>query len=440
MNNLNAFNLYLKGDLAGAMRAIGARLNEDPGDIEALFIAAQVCAKEERHGLAANLYERILAMVPEDANAWNNLGHAYHGMADYRTAAGHFLKSLRFEGDNYAAYNNLILMHMNLGDIATAKRLYRLAMFHAETDEQRQEVTGTISLALLAQRQWSTGWDAYDCMLHPNKLRKELDIGLPRWDGAAGERVAVYTEQGLGEELLFASCIPQLQADCDFVLECDARLVGIFKRSFGCAVYGSRFTGERAWLSDHALTAKCAIGSLPRFYRRSESDFPGQPYLKADPERRVMARALLDQWPGRKIGLAWSGGQKHTRDKDRSLSLEQLEPLLSLPGITWVSLQYKGGAPDDPRIKHVPFLTQTADYDDTAALVAELDSVVSVTTTVAFLAGALGTDCHVAVPSHPTWHWCRDGVLPWFPLKLYRRPGLDWAPVVEQIKEQINAA
>lgn len=435
-----AFQMFQAGDLAGAINAASALLNDNPDDAEAMFTIAQAYSKGERYGLAANVYRRILDIQPEQANAWNNLGHEYHRMTDYRAASGHFIKALRTGGDDYAAYNNLILMHLNLGNLDAAKHAYRLALFHAADDQQRQECTGSISLALLAQRQWSTGWHAYDCMLHPNKLRKELDLGLPRWDGESGAHVAVYTEQGLGEEILFGSCIPDAMAQNEIVLECDARLAGLFRRSFGCPVYGTRFTGERDWLARRDLTAKCAIGSLPRIYRRDESAFPGKPYLKADPERRVMARALLDQWPGRKIGLAWTGGQKHTRDKDRSLTIEQLDPLLSLPGITWVSLQYKGGAPDDPRIKHVPFFTQTADYDDTAALVAELDGVVTVTTTVAFLAGALGVDCHVAVPSHPTWHWCRDGVLPWFPLRLYRRQGLDWAPVVEQIKEAVSGA
>jgi hypothetical protein len=248
--------------------------------------------------------------------------------------------------------------------------------------------------------------------------------------------------QGLGDELLFASCIHDATQHVSPIIECDHRLAGLFRRSFGCPTYGTRFTEKRDWLNNHNPKAKCAIGSLPKFYRRSEDSFPGQPYLKADPEKRAMARALLDQWPGRKIGLAWTGGQKHTRDKDRSLTLTDLEPLLSLGGITWVSLQYKGNYYDspDPRIKHVPIFTQSQDYDDTAALVAELDSVVSVTTAVAFLAGGLGTDCHVAVPSHPTWHWCRDGVLPWFPLKLYRREGTDWAPVVQRIAEAVSGS
>lgn len=450
MTSHHAFALYQSGDLAGAIDACSKLLNDDPDDIEALFIAAQAYAKGERHGLAANIYRRILEIDPQNANAWNNLGHAYHGLADHRTASGHFIRSLLFEGDNYAAYNNLILMHLNLGNLDEAKRIYRLARFHAGTSEEIEECTGSVSLALLATRQWATGWDAYECMLKPDKLRKEINFAitdsegrqksLPRWDGSQGGEVIFYGEQGLGDELLFASAIADAMRDVSPIIECDHRLQLLFARSFNCPVYGTRFTSQRDWLKNHNPKAKCAIGSLAKFYRRSDAAFPGQPYLKPDPEKRAMARALLNEWPGRKIGIAWTGGQKHTRDKDRSLTIEAIEPLLSLPGITWVSLQYKGPYHDspDPRIKHVPIFTQSQDYDDTAALVAELDSVVSVTTTVAFLAGAVGTECHVAVPDHPTWHWGRDGVLPWFPLKLYRRQGRDWAGVVEQIKEVIR--
>lgn len=180
------------------------------------------------------------------------------------------------------------------------------------------------------------------------------------------------------------------------------------------------------------------MGSLGQFYRRNEADFPRAPYLVADPEKRAMCRALLSQWPGRKIGLAWSGGSKKTRAFDRSLTLEQLEPLLSMAGVTWVSLEYAGDDPKEPRIKHLPFLTRSQDYDDTAALVAELDAVITVTTTVAHLAGSLGVECHVLVPEAPTWHWGKFGESAWHPTKSYRRTSKDWTLPVLQIKTALE--
>lgn len=431
------FTLYQDGDFNAAIKAASDRLNDNPHDMDALFIAGQIYLKSDRHGLAYNIYERLVQMQPANANAWNNAGHAMHGMQRFADASRMFVKSLEAGGDRYAPYNNLILMHQNMGDVERAKSLYRLARWLAESDYDRIECTGNVSLSLLATRQWATGWDAYEHLIRPNKLREEItyEPDLPRWDGSRGGEVVVYGEQGIGDELLFASILPDLAAHCTPILDCDPRLSGLFRRSFGCPAYGTRFSKSKPWLKDHRPKAKCAIGSLAKFYRRDEQSFPRVPYLKPDPEKRAMARALLDQWPGRKIGLAWTGGRKYTREADRSLTLDQLEPILSIPDCTFVSLQYAGDYYETPdqRIKHVPIFTQSKDYDDTAALVAELQGVVSVTTAVALLAGSVGTQCAVAVPEYPTWHWPRTGEFPWFPLTLHRRKGKEWAGVIEEI-------
>lgn len=444
MTPREAFELYQQGDFNAAIRACSDILNDDPTNAEALFVAGQVYLKSDRHGLAYNVYERIVQLQPGNANAWNNAGHAMHGMQRYREASRFFVKSLEAGGDRFAPYNNLILMHQNLGDVERAKSLYRLARWHADDAADLADCTGNVSLSLLATRKWATGWDAYEKLIRPDKLRKEVvyEPDLPVWDGSPGGEVVFYGEQGIGDELLFASCLPDAMQSVRAIVDCDPRLAGLFRRSFdGVPVYGTRFNkpADKPWLKQHSPKAKCAIGSLPKFYRRAEASFPRQPYLKPDPEKRAMARALLDQWPGRKIGLAWTGGRKYTRSEDRSLTIQQLEPLLATPGCTFVSLQYNGDyyASPDQRIKHVPIFTQSKDYDDTAALVSGLDAVVSVTTAVAFLAGAIGTPCHVLVPQFPTWHWPRSGEFPWLDLKLYRRTGADWTDTVEQVRHAV---
>lgn len=439
------FELYKAGDLAGCVKAGAARLNDFPDCAETLFVIGQAYLKSERFGLAANIYRRVVEMQPYNSEALNNVGHAYHGMQDYTEASKWFVRSLKAGGDRFAPYNNLILMHQNLGDVEVAKRIFRLARFHAENDQDAADCTGNVSLSLLATRQWALGWDAYENLIRPDKLRKEIvyeidGSDLPTWDGSGGGEVIVYGEQGIGDEALFASCIPEAMADVGVVLDCDPRLARLFRRSFGCPVYGTR-GAAKPWLKDHHPKAKIAIGSLPKFYRRDEASFPGQPYLVPDPEKCAMARALLSQWPGRKIGLAWTGGKKHTRTEDRSLSIEQLEPLLSVPGCTFINLQYGGDYYETPdqRIKHVPIFTQSKDYGDTAALVGELDMVVTVTTAVAFLAGAVGTPCRVLVPEFPTWHWPRTGEFPWFPIKMHRRELAEWGGVVDRLREHLSS-
>jgi hypothetical protein len=168
-------------------------------------------------------------------------------------------------------------------------------------------------------------------------------------------------------------------------------------------------------------------------YRREDSDFPRTPFLVADPERRLQWRALLDTLPGKKVGIAWTGGLDNTFKSRRSFNLEGLLPILKIPGITWVSLQYKDPSAEIEllserhgiEVKHWErAVGKGVDYDETAALVSELDAVVSVTTAMVHLCGALGKKCYVLVPKRCRWWYqpMADGRHSWYDcIKLYRQ-------------------
>jgi hypothetical protein len=153
----------------------------------------------------------------------------------------------------------------------------------------------------------------------------------------------VYGEQGLGDEIMYASCLPDVMQDCNVIVECDPRLEGLFRRSFPQAsVYGTRRKQAVAWPSKHTFDANCAIGRLPMFYRPSPTSCPGTAYLIADTERRVQWRALFDSLgPKPKVGLCWTGGRRNTYAKERAVGLESLRPLIESIEADWISLQYK---------------------------------------------------------------------------------------------------
>lgn len=448
MNALDAHAVYEAKGPDGAdeaMAIINACLTADPNDVDALSLAGRIHYDAGHFGMSEVMTAQALRLNPLHSGAWQELGRAAHARQEDERAAKFFSTALRITGDRFTAYNNLILMNNSLGRPEKALEMAHVARFLSNNADDDMALNGNVAISCLMLRKWAAGWANYDAMLQPGHLRKELTYEisgekLPRWDGAPGGEVIVYGEQGLGDEIMFASMIDDMMAGGTMpIIHADRRLAKLFARSFPCPVYGGRGkkTGKE-WLKNHAPKAAIAIGSLGQFYRRNEADFPRVPYLKADPAKRAMCRALLDQWPGRKIGIAWTGGTSKTRTADRSLTLAELEPILALEGVTFVSLEYKGEHPADHRIKDVQFLTRSQDYDDTAALVAELDAVVSVTTSVAHLAGALGTECHVMVPEAPTWHWCRFGESPWHPVSVYRRTGPEWGDVVRRVREAIN--
>jgi len=159
----------------------------------------------------------------------------------------------------------------------------------------------------------------------------------PYWDGQPVDTLLLCGEQGIGDEVSFASMIPSIKGVKNLVIECDHRLEGLFARSFPQAeVYGTRWRPDDRVRFEHVTPdAHCLIGSLGQHTRNDDADFDGHPYLVADPERRLQWRALLDTLPGRKVGIAWRGGKHHTHGAMRSLELEQLLPVLQVPGMNW---------------------------------------------------------------------------------------------------------
>ncbi|MGH9928204.1 MAG: hypothetical protein ACREA9_03140, partial [Pyrinomonadaceae bacterium] len=254
-----------------------------------------------------------------------------------------------------------------------------------------------------------------------------------------GINLYIRGEQGIGDELSFASILPEIVPQMKSVtLDCDEKLGGLFKRSFPTVeIHATRKSKneKKDWLAGRKFDAHCLIGTLAWYRRQSTQSFPGTAYLVADPQRRVQWRALLDTLPGKRVGIAWTGGSKGTFKTRRSLDLEALLPILKTLGVSWVSLQYQDPTDDilefeakhGIKIHHWPRAAESQDYDDQAALVAELDLVISVCTAIVHLSGALGTPCWVLVPSKPRW-FCglfKDRS-PWYSSVEMFRQLVDW--------------
>jgi hypothetical protein len=249
------------------------------------------------------------------------------------------------------------------------------------------------------------------------KERSYRDPTEPRWDGTKGQTVVAYGEQGLGDEIHFASAIPKLAKDCNVILECRGKLESLFSRSFGVPTYGTLYAHDQTWPSEYQIDSRVALSSLMEHY-----EYDGEPYLVPDPEKRRWWRAILDQYPGKKIGVAWNGGEQRTGKKLRSIPVEEFAPLAKLG--TLVNLEYKDAKED---IKKLPMLDFSSllgrDYDDTAALVAELDYVVCVTTAMVDLCGAIGQKCYALVPSKPHWKYGLEGDMFYKSVKCIRQQG-----------------
>jgi len=424
-------------------------MNDCPDDLGALHIAGHAYIKAERWGMAYQMYWRATQLHPASSESWNNMGRCLQELGRVDEAEAVFRRCIDMSPDDYAACNNMVQTCTVAGRHGEAVYWYKEALKRAKDENDRQEARMNVGLSLLATRQWEEGWTCYDAGLQRNKCRPDISFkGEPRWNGEPHQGLVVYAEQGLGEEILFGSMIPDLLADkqrnAQVVIECDPKMSGLFSRALKLPVYGTRFSKERSWTQRHRITSHVAMGSLGRFYRTEPKMFPARACLRAEPQRSLMYRTLLEQLgPGRTIGLAWTGGRKNTGAPQRSIGLAQFAPLAG-DDVHLISLQYCDPAKDIAdcgfRVHHFPFATETQDYDDTAALVSNLDAVVCVTTAVAHLCGALGVRCHVLVPEHPQWHWNADGPNAWWSSVEHYRQGKDepWSAVIARVEEVLR--
>lgn len=441
-----ARSLSEEGRYQEAMVICNDLLSDNFTDFLALFIVGYCLLKLEKFGLAHNIFMRCVQLNPNRNEPWNNAGMCHQETWNLDEAEKCFRKSLQLDPDNSEAMNNIALIYINRCQPDEA--LKWIARSEKCTDPTWAALDNK-ALALLMKGIWKDGWAAYRATAGRQKVRQLRYYKQPEepmWSGEKGS-VVVYGTQGLGDELSFASMIPDACEKADVIVDCDQRLEGLFKRSFPKAkVFGTRFR-EVDWSADvdYSIPSDC----LASMFRNSDEDYPGTPYLKADPERRLQWRALLDTLKKPAIGVAWTGGRKNTGKAKRSLSLDDLEPLFRSVDATWVCLEYKDRKKEIEaftkktgiQIYDWARATRTEDYDDTAALVSELDCVVSVTTAIIHLSGALGKDCFCLVPSLPRWWYRVEGdSSPWYKsLRLFRqKKGEDWKRPIEEVKKVLQ--
>jgi hypothetical protein len=207
----------------------------------------------------------------------------------------------------------------------------------------------------------------------------------------------------------------------------------------------SEVVAEGEPLPAHDL--RCPMLSLPLAFGTTLATIPNRvPYIAAAPERIAKWRAFMSDNGKARVGLVWAGNRGHRNDRNRSIALERLLPLLAVPGIDWLGLQTEAGAADRAVLDRHPAVVNLADgfadFGDTVAAMATLDLVVSVDTAAAHVAGAMGKPVWVLLPFSPDWRWLlgrRDS--PWYPTaRLFRQPAPgDWDSVIARVAADVAA-
>jgi len=297
-------------------------------------------------------------------------------------------------------------------------------------------------LASLATGDFERGWIEYEWRRKAQSLKNtERDFAQPRWlsvEDIAGRTILLHSEQGFGDTIQFCRYAPLVAArGARVIMEVQEPLCELMTDLAGAAQIIAR--GDR--LPDFDF--HCPLPSLPLAFKTRLDTIPANaPYLRVPEQALEYWRDLLGPKRSLRIGLAWAGNAKHVRDQERSMRLCDLLPLLGIDA-TFVSLQKEIRADDAQTLENCGMLRfghELTDFSDTAALISQLDLVISVDTSVAHLAGALGKPVWILLTHVPDWRWLLDRHdSPWYPTaRLFRQPApRQWDPLVAEIAQRL---
>jgi Flp pilus assembly protein TadD len=427
---------HQRGDLDAAARDYRDALASMPEHPHALHYLGVVEYQQGRPAAALAPLERAAAQVPHEPEFHNNLGLVHAALDRNADAIASYRRAIALKPDHASAWNNLGLALQADNDVASAADAFRRALAIAPAFTRAR---WNLALALLADGRFAEGWAAYEARLDVPEFAPASVPPTPRWNGrdAAGRHILLTAEQGLGDAIQFVRLVPRLAAlGAHVVVQAPRPLAHLFRTVDSVTqvvAQGDPLPTHDAWLPLLSLAGVLGV---------TGSSLPGPvPYLAADAQWRAEAAdALAPHARSLRVGLAWAGNPRHANDRRRSAPLAALAPLLELPGIVWFSLQKGNGeeqAAQVPAARRLIALPMRDDFDVTAALVDELDLVVSVDTSIAHLAGALGRTVFVLLPFASDWRW-RIGRSDsdWYPTaRLFRQrvPG-DWGSAVEPLR------
>lgn len=399
--------------------------------------------KQEKFAEAIVVLQEAARLKPHLPESFNNLGIALVEEGKIAAAVDNYRQALAIHSENSDALYNLGIALLKLGEPQSAlehfDRAIKLRPDYAEAHHNR-------SATLLLTGNFAEGFPEYEWRFRSRDF-PPYHLRWKAWDGTslAGRTIVLCAEQGLGDTLQFVRYAPLMQArGARVIVECSPALHPVMART----------EHVDGWCSpaDPPLEADCCVPLLSVPFRMQTvlETIPAKiPYVFADPQLVAAWRQKLQEWDGFKVGIIWQGNPQCPGDRNRSISLAHYAPLAEVPGVRLVNLQ-KGAGLEQLRDFSEPWSvvdfgdevdTSTGAFMDTAAIMKNLDLVITSDTATAHLAGALGVNVWVALQMIPDWRWLLEREdSPWYPtMRLFRQTRLgDWPGVFERIARSLE--
>ncbi len=444
---------YFDEAVSAAMRACALASN----DIDAHFNLALACTDAGRSD-AADAYRKVLLLLESHSASesdaprrWNMHGVALRRLERHGEARASFEKALELQPDFPVALNALGCLLIDLGEVDSALSCFTKAI---ALEPGFADARLNLGMAQLRMGDWQAGWENYEARWigsaeSNNGTFARPPCPLPQWDGRGEsdrQGLLVFAEQGFGDLFQFSRFLETAaQRFAKVGLVCPVPSTHLLmERSFGEQVA----ILKRMPLDYATWHWQCPLMSLPRALRTRPNTIPVNfPYLKVASAAQMHWHSRLAQRAAGRmtVGVAWAGRRTHAYDRDRSLRFEQLLPLLNDQRVSWVSLQKLG--PEDVRpvipdsVDWIDWSEELIDFADTAALVSNLDLVISIDSAIVHLAGALGSPVWMLNRFNSEWRWMGQRAdSPWYPgLRIFNQPHYgDWASVLADVRAALS--
>ena len=432
--------LYQGGALQPAAELYRRALVLDPKKYEIYNDLGLALTDLGNFAAALEVFRRSLLLNSRSAKTIAGLGHLFERKGDLISAAEAYRDAIKLDPKMRAAYVDLGFVLYGLGELSEAADCFaRLRAMEPDS----AEATVNLGLIHLLQGNLAAGWGEYESRWKVG-VGDDRKLLQRRWKGEplGGERILLYAEQGLGDTMQFVRYVPLVAArGGEVVLEVQPALHDLLARTDGAwrVIRRGEALPEFSW--------QCPLMSLPLALGTELETIPaGVPYIVPDAARVETWRGRL-QGNTRRVGLAWAGNPTHPRDRLRSIALEQLVPLWNVTGTSFYSLQFGSGAEQmkrlPPDVQLVDLGDELRDFANVAAIVANLDLVISIDSAVAHLAGALGKPVWILLNKGCDWRWFLErGDSPWYPTaRLFRQTTSgEWQEVVKRIEIELRQA
>jgi len=433
-NNLGIV-LQDEGDLAAAVRCFEQVVAARPDMPESYLNLGKAFRLQDRLSEAQAVLERALRLRPDYVAAHVNLGTVLQSQGNFDAAAARYEHALKLQPDGAEAENNLGVVRSQQGRPAEAIPHFERAL--ALRPGYVESCWG-LAACYLIEENYERGWPAYE--QRPIGVPAALPRDIPRWRGEslAGRSLLLVGEQGLGDTIQFIRYARLLK-------ERGARLVLAAQAALLPLLAAQSDLDEVVSIDSAAPFPRCdfhlPLLSLPYVFGTTSTTIPAAvPYLSADAALTAEWRQELARVDGFRIGIAWQGARDFAHDRWRSIPLAHFAPLASIDGVRLVSLQ-KGFGTEQIAAAGFPVidvsgLDEAGAFLDTAAMIRNLDLVITSDSAIAHLAGALGAPVWVALGFSPDWRWLREREdSPWYPtLRLFRQTTLgDWPDVFRRM-------